>query len=576
MLKSEEIFMATEFSDIDAEQLKRIIDILGDCTDTYLFIYNLTKNHFSITSKLVAEFKLPGSSFDDASTVLRNIICSEDTGRFNKEAEKILSGKTLDHTIEYRLLNNKNNIVWVSSRGRIINDETNGDRLLVGRVELIGQKTIGDNLTGLITDLQLVADFRNARSINGTVSGFLMKLDIDNLGVVNEQYGIAAGDNELKVLADCCRRIVEPDTKIYRSQSDEIIFMNLTGGTALDAQHMYADIKREISVEEEKSSYETMFTVSAGTIAFFEDQTTLELLQRKLDFTLQQAKKTGKNNNALFNATSFNHHLHDIELQELMRSSVKNGFEGFELHYQPVVNAKTKELIGAEALLRWNNSKTGKVVPDEFIPMLEQTGLIIPVGRWVLLTAFEQCAKWNKEMPLFHMSVNLSYIQIKRSDILTDVQVALQRAGVNPKNIALEITESGYVGGDGSLPELTAAFSAMGLEIDIDDFGTGYSNLRYLQYLHADTLKLDYIFTNKAVQNEYDRNVIKHITAMAHSINMKVCMEGVEFANEEKILSELGPDKYQGYFFGRPVNAVDFYDQHLHSFVKAKLKSSLS
>ena len=565
--------MESEFSDMSSDQLKKVIDILGECTDTYLFIYNLSKNHFSITSKLVSRFTLPGCSFDNASVVLRSIICAEDIVRFNTESKKLLSGQSLDHTIEYRIIDNKNNIVCVSSRGHIVADNKNSERLLVGRVELIGQKMIGDNLTGLITDLQLIADFRNAVSRKGFVSGFLMKLDIDNLGAVNEQYGMDAGDKELKILADCCRRVVESDTKLYRSQSDEIIFMNLVGGTALDAQHMYAAIKREISIEEEKSSYETMFTVSGGTIAFFEDCTPLDELEHKLDFTLLQAKKLGKNNNALFNATSYNHHLHDLELQNLLRNSVKTEFSGFELHYQPVVNAKTKELIGAEALLRWNNPRIGKVVPDEFIPMLEQTGLIIPVGRWVLLTAFEQCAKWNKEMPSFHMSVNLSYIQIKRSDILTDVQVALQRAGVNPKNISLEITESGYVGGDGSLPELTAAFSDLGLGIDIDDFGTGYSNLRYLQYLHADTLKLDYTFTNKAVHNEYDRNVIKHITAMAHSINMNVCMEGVEFANEEKVLSELGPDKYQGFFFGRPVNAGDFYDQHLHSFVKAKIKS---
>lgn len=555
---------------ISPEQLNKIIELLGECTDAFLFIYDITTNHFAISSKLVSQFNLPGNNFDDASTVLRRIISEEDIPRFNKEAEKLLSGRSAEHSIDYRLIDKDRNIVWVSSKGHVMTNKADNHKLLVGRVTLIGQKKLGDNLTGFITDLQLVTDFKKVQTSLGKVSGFLMKIDIDNLGSINEQYGTTAGDNEIRLLADCCRRVLEPGTRIYRSQSDEIIFFNMNGANAFDAQYMYSALKREISNEEEKSGYETMFTVSAGIVAFFEDNSTLEELLHKIDFTLQEAKRQGKNRHALFNAATYNQHLRQIDLQEYLRNSVRNNFEGFELNYQPVVNAVTKELIGSEALLRWHCPELGMVVPDEFIPILEKTGLIIPVGRWILLTAFTQCALWNKEMPEFHMSVNLSYIQIKRSDVLTDVQMALEKSGVKPQNIALEITESGYVGGDDSLPQLTAQFSKLGLHIDIDDFGTGYSNLRYLQYLHADTLKLDYTFTNKAVHNEYDRNVIKHITAMAHSIHMEVCMEGVEFASEEQILSQLGPDRYQGYFFGRPTNSADFYDHHLQNYLKQK------
>src|SRR5574344_1003938 len=561
--------MNKDLSGINPEQLKQVIDLLGECADEYLFIFNLSTDYFTLTSRLYSQFNLPGDSFEHASLVLRNIICTEDIPRFYKEGEKLISGKSVEHSLEYRLIDKNNNIVWLSSRGRVIIDEKRNQRLLIGRISLIGQRMLGDNLTGFVTDLQLVDDYRNAVSTRGKVSGFLMKLDIDNLSNINEQYGMAAGDRILKALAECCRRVVTPEIKVYRSQSDEILFLNLTGKTAEEAKHLYAGIKREISIEEERSGYEIMFTVSSGTVAFYEDASPLEELLRKLDFTLTQAKRQGKNNNTLFNAAIYNHHLREIDMQNHLRESVKQNFKGFELNYQPVVDAKTKKLLGAEALLRWSSPELGAVVPDEFIPMLEQSGLIIPVGNWVLFTAFTQCARWTKIMPGFRMSVNLSYIQIKRSDILTEVQMALERSGVNPKNITLEITESGYVGGDDSLPQLTQQFSAMGIHIDIDDFGTGYSNLRYLQYLHADTLKLDYTFTNKAVHNEYDRNVIKHITAMAHSIKMTVCMEGVEYANEEKILSELGPDKYQGYFFGRPVNAFDFYDRHLQKFLGA-------
>jgi len=567
--------MKNELSGIDPEQLKKSIVLLSECTDTYLFTYNLSSDYFAIASSMVGQFDFPSSSFANASIVLRNVIAPEDIGRFYKEGEKLLSGHSTEHFIEYRLIDKKKNIVWVSSRGRVVLDETRNQRVLIGRVTLIGQHMVGDNLTGFITDMQLADDFRCAHLETDKVSGYFMKLDVDNLGTVNEQYGMSVGDSVLKTLADCCRRTITADTRVYRSRSDELILLNLAGDNAIDAQHLYAGIKREISIEEERSGYEIMFTISCGTLAFYEDSSTLEDLLHKLDFTLTEAKRLGKNNNALFNASSYNTHLRDLVMQEHLRFAVKNDFAEFELNYQPVVDAKTKELVGSEALLRWNCDELGAVVPDEFIPRLEQSGLIIPVGRWVLLTAFSQCAQWNKEMPDFRMSVNLSYIQIKRSDVLTDVQMALQKSHVNPKNITLEITESGYVGGDDSLPQLTAQFSSMGIHVDIDDFGTGYSNLRYLQYLHADTLKLDYTFTNKAVHNEYDRNVIKHIIAMAHSINMTVCMEGVEYANEESILSPLCPDKYQGFYFGRPAKAFDFYDRYLHSFLSTQQSQTI-
>src|SRR5574344_1115363 len=198
-------------SDVDSESLKKVINLLADCTDEYLFIYNLSTDSFSISSKLVSQFNFPGNSFDHASLVLKNVICTEDIPRFFKEGEKLLSGRSVEHSIEYRLMDKGNNIVWLSSRGRVVIDGKTNQRLLVGRVSLIGQRMLGDNLTGFVTDLQLADDYRNAVDAQGKVSGFLMKLDIDNLSTINEQYGMAAGDSILKALADCCRRVVAPE-----------------------------------------------------------------------------------------------------------------------------------------------------------------------------------------------------------------------------------------------------------------------------------------------------------------------------------------------------------------------------
>jgi len=219
-------------------------------------------------------------------------------------------------------------------------------------------------------------------------------------------------------------------------------------------------------------------------------------------------------------------------------------------------------------LLRWGPPNSEKLPADQVIPVLEETGLMAPVGRWILMKAFNQCHVWNQYDKNFHMSVNLSYVQIERSDILFDVECALEKTKVRPENITLEITESGYIDHD-ELQRLFDELHKLGINVDIDDFGTGYSNLRYLQNLHANTLKLDYTFVHKAVMGkdgDSERRVIEHIINMAHDLGMKVCLEGIESEADVEILAKLKPDKFQGFFFGKPVSSYAFLDKNKKYF----------
>ena len=189
-----------------------------------------------------------------------------------------------------------------------------------------------------------------------------------------------------------------------------------------------------------------------------------------------------------------------------MADQIKKDYEGFKMYYQPLIDAtKISEnaddfakapVIGAEALLRWEHPRFGFLGAGEIIPTLEEFNLIVPLGRWILLTACRQCKLWNKYLPHFHMSINLSYVQIEKSDLVFDVRNALEKSGVNPENIVLEITESGSIDTDKIIP-LLKQLRELGVGIDIDDFGTGYSNMRYLQEMNADTLKLDYTMIQK-------------------------------------------------------------------------------
>ncbi len=557
------------------EQLEFFAEALSKTTDSFVYIFDLKADSVYISEQAAALFNIPGRKFDHAWETLFRLVYSEDYALFSAESDSIKSGRKDTFNLEFRALNKNGKAVWLSMRGTVIptGKEEDSKSYLIGRIAIMDELDRIDPLTNLPTEMQFRKDFAKAWKKNQKVSGFIFKIDVDNMGRINEQFGTHTGDFVLTLIADCIRTSAKGIAVPYKLNSDEFVCMNLTGASAVDAQKIYQNLKRTIAETEQKIEYEVVFTVSAGAVAFFNDSTQLDELLKKINYTLANAKEKGRNNLNLFNAVEYTKHLRNLYLQEKLRDSIKNNFKGFQLFYQPVVDAKelyldsgnsVTNVIGAEALLRWSCPQYGTITPDEFVPILEKSGLIIPVGRWILLTGFMQCHEWNKVQKDFHMSINLSYIQVKKSDILSDVQMALEKSGVKPENITLELTESGYMDNTQELQSLVDSFRALGMKVDIDDFGTGYSNLRYLQYLKAYTLKLDYSFVHKATGGDQgDSKVIKHITQMAHELDMKVCMEGVETAEDIEKLQIYEPDKYQGFYFGRPCGSIDFREHHL-------------
>lgn len=568
----------TNDGNFELGELEKFVNTLNECTDSYVFIYDYDEDKMLISEDAVVLFDIPSTCFENASQIISDIVFPADKQVHTSAMEDLFSGRKAYLNLEYRWINRAGKAVWVSSRAKFMPEE-NGRKIVVGRVMLTDPRDKVDPITQLPTEALMRTDFHLTYEKRRAVSGFILKVDIDNLTVINELYGKKSGDLVIKMVADCLVRATGSLGRVYKLSSDEFVIMNLRGNNAPEAQKLFQNLKRELADAEMRIDYDVVFTVSVGAVAFFNDSSQLDDFLKKAQFAVDSAKKKGKNNLTMFNAVAYAKHIRNLDIQDKIRDSIKNNFRGFELYYQPVVDARNiwldeaktvSNIIGCEALIRWSHPELGRLSPDEFIPILENTGLIIPVGRWIMITAFNKCREWNKIQKSFHMSVNLSYIQVKKSDILTDVQVALGASGVDPANITLELTESGYMDSENELQRLVGEFNKMGLKVDIDDFGTGYSNLRYLQYLNAYTLKLDYSFVHKATGgDEGDRKVIRHITQMAHELNMLVCMEGVETEDDIEKLEEFAPDKFQGYFFGRPCNDVDFREHHLRPDLKA-------
>lgn len=566
----------TENKNLSNPNFKAFVKTAG--SEDFVFIFNLEKNEISLSGDIVNALQFPDSNFNNAFEVIENICHPDDRDLLLKAFERIKNGGNEDFVAEYRFQNEKGNYVPVVIRGKLLDNA--GGKSLAGLLTLKANHK--DDITGLPLEMQMVNDYNDLIKENGNVSGFLLAVRIEGLERINENFGLDVGDKIFNLVAKACLSVRDEYTSVYRISGNKIALLNVSGKNAKNAEELFSALKRKVSEIEYNLDYAAVFTISAGVVSFIKDSSELKDLIKKADFSLLMGKKSGKNNLYLFNSNEYARHINKLYLREKLRDSVKNDFKGFEMYYQPVVDASKVSstddkvegvhVIGAEALLRWSCPELGLLGADQIVPILEESGLIAPVGRWILIKTFSQCKAWNQYDSKFHMSVNLSYMQFERSDILLDVQMALEKSKVSPENIILEITESGYID-HVELQKILDEFHKMKIRVDIDDFGTGYSNFRYIQNLHANTLKLDYSFVHKAVldtDGESERKVIEYIINMAHDLGMNVCLEGVESESDVAILAPLKADKYQGYLFGKPVSSFAFFDENKQYLFESK------
>ena len=251
-----------------------------------------------------------------------------------------------------------------------------------------------------------------------------------------------------------------------------------------------------------------------------------------------------------------------LELTELLRESAEHEFKGFQMFYQPIFRASRK-LIGAEALIRWRCDKYGNVGPDEFIPLLEQSGLILPVGRWIFRECLRTCARWNKLIPGFDLSVNLSFMQLEDKDFFNFMLDTVSETGVNPEHIILELTESYLAANMDELSKRLEAIRRTGIRIAMDDFGTGYSSLGLLKQAPIDIVKIDKAFVKGILTSTFDSAFLRLAVELCDMLGIETCLEGVETEEEFEIVSAMALSYIQGFLLGRPFPTEEFERQFL-------------
>ncbi len=385
----------------------------------------------------------------------------------------------------------------------------------------------------------------------------VLYLDIDRFKLINDNLGHEAGNQILLEIISRISRVAGERNLIGRIGGDELVLVH-ENLSAAGAESLAARIIKQLSEPLSVGDAEVTVTVSIGITLFPDDNHDAEHLLKDAEAAMLRAKEQGRNRYAFFTEELNAHAIERFELEHGLHKALTN--QEFELHYQPRIDAKTEQVLGAEALLRWRREDNSIMMPVLFIPVLEEMGLIVPVGAWVLRMACRQCKAWQEQgYPEFRISVNLSMRQFHAESLLTDIRNALLDSGLTASSLELELTESMLAQDAANTARILQELKDIGVHLSIDDFGTGYSSLSYLMHFPIDSLKIDRAFVQDAIANEDHANLTRTILAMAQSLNLMTVAEGVETEAHRDFLINLGCDELQGYLFSRPVPPVEFF-----------------
>lgn len=573
--------------------MEYIVELFNPCMDDYLYVFDLQKDCYKISKHATERFLLPGDNFDDAAKAHHTFVYSEDQSRLDDEFRRIMSGEIVFHNMHYRWLDRAGKPVWINCRGRVLNDADGKPHFLVGCINEIGQKQKADNVSGLLGESSLSAYVEQFE--DGLPDGFFLRIGIDDFRDINGDFGMEYGDYILKSTADCIAENIKPSQRLYRILADEFMVVDFSGGDMEAATELYKNIRKSLDTFIEENGYKSVFTISAGAVDTAKTSGTYENIMKLSEYALNTAKDQGKNRCYIYMQEDYDVFLRKKQITRQLHHAVNHGFEGFETYYQPIVDTKTRRLVGAEALMRFSmperceDGETKKeavcvgedghdadekvhwerISPVEFIPLLEETGLIIPAGKWMLHQAISTCSRWQKYIPNFRININLSYVQVMKSRVLTEILTALRLYGLEPSAVGIELTESGYLDTNTHFQKLWDGLKKNGVLVILDDFGTGYSNLHCLGDLRPNYIKIDRSFTLKALNNQYEHDLMTQIITMTHKLDLTICVEGIETEDEFAKISELDPDYIQGFLFGKPQPAEEFYENLIKPAIAA-------
>jgi diguanylate cyclase (GGDEF)-like protein len=379
-------------------------------------------------------------------------------------------------------------------------------------------------------------------------------ISVDQFKKVNDSLGHGPGDILLREFAERLKSCITKSDTVARFGSDEFALLRTQIDGTKDVIETIASLSQVLKFSFDLPGHELFATASVGVSLFPLDGEDCQTLLKNAGAALYKAKRSGGANYQFYTADMHDLATKRLALESNLRKAIQN--EEFLIHYQPRVSVDSLAITGVEALVRWQHPTLGLISPSEFIPLAEDTGLIVPIGEWVLRTACLQGRRWREQgFAPIPIAVNISARQFHDQDLAQTVIRILEETGLSPKYLELELTESSIMQDAEFAAEMLNRLKSMGINISIDDFGTGFSSLASLKRLPIDALKIDQSFVREATSDPDDAALVMAIITLAHNLRLKVIAEGVETEDQLRFLQLLRCDEIQGYFFSKPVSA---------------------
>ncbi|WP_119677568.1 EAL domain-containing protein [Indioceanicola profundi] len=543
-------------------------------TRSGVFDSNFVKGTYWWSPEFIEMLGYDAAEAMNANVLMEAILHPDDRNSVLAHTEKYLSGDVGDYLALYRLRHRDGSWVWIEARGQAIRDDQGKPVRFTGTMTDVSDRkrfeeqlmyvSTHDPLTGL-PNRTLVQDRLQqavaAAGRKGTWVAVLL-LDLDRFKLVNDSLGHQIGDKLLRAMAQRLSTTSRPSDTIGRLGADEFMMvledLSEPQMAARIAETILVGMSRPFSID----GHQLFISTSIGIALFPGDAVDINALMRDADTAMHNVKASGGNGYRFFTPEMNEAAVARLSLEHSLREALDQ--DQFFLHYQPKIDLETMEAVGAEALIRWNHPELGLVSPAKFIPVAEETGLIIQVGDYVMRQALSQIREWQargfEPMPV---AVNVSVRQITSSDFGQRVRALLDEYGVSPELLELEITETAMMSNLAYIVDALNDLRDVGIRIAIDDFGTGYSSLSYLRKLPITTLKVDRSFVSEATTNADTAAIAATIIAMGRQLGLQVVAEGIETADQLEFLRHHRCDLLQGYYFSRPLPPADLEDRFM-------------
>lgn len=534
---------------VSIQETVQSFNLLAEVTGNIYFIFDYPHDKMYLTDNIKNNSDIfPVCKSCCTRADCRRSVDSRDFVRLTEIIGDLAAHRSETFDFNFRVVNSFRGSTWMSSQGKAEYAEDGSLRGIIGQVII----KRSERQLETYNYVELKKEIR--QMLDNVSLGYLLLIGVDNLKMINLQNGRSFGDailNEItRILADETRHLC----RIHRINGD-CFAVNLPGANAEEVSRIFGRVQTRL---------DSQCTLSAGCVSYNDYHVADEgMLLQYAESALDFSKSNGKNQLSFFTPENYEKKLRELELRSELKESVKNGFEGFTMYYQPQLYTENFALFGAEALLRYQSSRYGNISPAEFIPILEQSGLIYSVGLWLIREALRACREWRAKIPDFHISINMSYRQLEYTAVEEDVLNLILSSGLPGNALTIEVTESIELSDYTRLKDCFKRWKRVGIELSVDDFGTGYSSLSRLKELAVDEIKIDRCFVRDIQNSAYNYRLLSNIIDLAASSKIRVCCEGIETQEELDVLRELHPDTLQGFYFSRPVTAAIFQAQYV-------------